>query len=78
MTDNEALALFAKTSTGGKGNVFTQEGWQAFDNKKHDYGKYHGKLGSMKRNNKGQSRRQADGWVKYHAWNPNEVIAYKA
>jgi len=83
MTDNEILAIFAptvnKTRTGSKKAVFTAgDGWTTFNREKHEYGKFHGKLGSMKRNNKGQARRQANGWTRYHAWNPTEVIAYKA
>jgi hypothetical protein len=82
MTDNEILALFGSNPgtgtirTVGKNHVFTDKGWVIFDSEIHDKAKFRGKQGSVKRNSKGHSKRQADGWVRYDSWNPNEVIAY--
>ena len=42
-----------------------------------EVGYYAGKLGSIRRSRKGQPRRQANGWVKYHPNWEIEVISYK-
>jgi hypothetical protein len=73
MTDQEILA-FAGTGE----QVFTSAGWVPFDKNLHSKGAFRGKLGTPVRSRKGRTYRKGNGYARYDAWNPNEVIAYRA